>query len=149
MQRRCRGSHTSLRTWRELSPSGPGLSPVTRSHNPSHRGVELQLAARCLCCPRCSSRTGITPAPLIIRNRFSAFSACLFLAGLCVFIFVPVPSFQLQKAVLPLCYRPPPPAVFIQTNHIHHLPTLSPKNPEVLVQSLNNGMVSSLSMGSI
>lgn len=104
-----------------------GLSPP----NPSHLiPFSKVLSSSWLCCPRCSSRTGIPPAPLIIRSPSPALSACLFLAALYVFIFVPTPSFQLLKAVLPLCYRPPPPAVFIRTNHISCLKPKTPKTPE-------------------
>lgn len=125
------GAQGEVMLWGSHIPEDmEGIFSTQAGLSPGHT-IPLTKVLSWLCCPR----TGVT---LIIRSLSPALSASLFLAGFYVFIFVPMPSFQLQKAVLPLCSRP---GVFIQTNDTHCSKTLSPENPEVLVHSLNRTLL--------
>lgn len=64
-------------------------------------------------------RYAITSAPPIVRNLLLILS--LFISGWFISIYFCANAIILaSKAVLPLCYGPPPPGVFIQANHISY-----------------------------
>lgn len=64
-------------------------------------------------------RYAVTSVPLIIRSPFLIFS--LFISGWFISTyFCAITIILASKAVLPLCYGPPPPGVFIQTNRIRY-----------------------------